>query len=691
MTGPKKRLSKELRLLDVYAIATGATLSSGFFLLPGLAAIEVGSAIVFAYLIAAIPLIPAMLSIVELGTAMPRAGGVYYFLDRTLGPMAGTVGGFGTWLALILKVAFALVGMGAYLKLFFPELGIRPIAAGLAILIGLLNAFGAKKSGAFQSFLVAGLLALLALFIGSSLHKVNLANFTTLFDASTSSLLATAGLVYISYVGVTNVASLSEEVQNPERNLPVGVFLALGTAIVIYSLGTTTMVGLIPPDQLAGDMTPVATAGYERFGEIGALLLSIAALLAFTSVANAGTLSASRYPLAMSRDHLAPRFFQHVGRMGTPLYSIGLSVGTIVSIILLLDPTGIAKLASAFQLFMFALVCLAVIVMRESGLHSYDPGYRAPFYPWLQLFGILSAIVLILEMGVWSSAFTVGLAAAGIIWFLIYGRRRVRRTGAIFHVFERLGKARYEGLDHELRGILREKGLRAQDQFEEIVARSLVIDAEDHGEFEDLVRQAAQWMSERTHIEAGDIEEQLLKRTHIGATPVMRGVGLPHLRIEDLEHPEMVLVRSRHGIHINFTHPLTNQETDEELTAIFFLFSPDNDPSQHLRILAQIAERAEEDGFAAEWEEASHEMELKEALLHNDRFYTVVVGRGETGELADHPIRDLSLPDGCLVALFRRGNRVYVPDGDTLIRSGDSLTFIGDEEGIRELERRFPH
>lgn len=117
-----KKLQKKLTLLDVIALATGTTLSAGFFLLPGLAALQAGPGIMFAYIIAAIPLIPATFSIVELTTAMPRAGGVYYYLDRALGPVFGTIGGVGTWFALILKVAFALIGMGVYLALFFLKL-----------------------------------------------------------------------------------------------------------------------------------------------------------------------------------------------------------------------------------------------------------------------------------------------------------------------------------------------------------------------------------------------------------------------------------------------------------------------------------------------------------------------------------------------------------------------------------------
>ena len=187
----------------------------------------------------------------------------------------------------------------------------------------------------------------------------------TFFAAGFDAIVSTAGLVYISYVGVTKVASLSEEVRDPERNLPRGVILALATAIVIYGIGTAVIVGLVPAEQLQGSLTPVADAARIAFGEGGVLLLSVAALSAFVSVANAGIMRASRYPLAMSRDHLLPALFRRLGRHGTPLNGILVTLLLIVLIILFFDPLRIAKLASAFQLFMFALVCLAVVVMRE--------------------------------------------------------------------------------------------------------------------------------------------------------------------------------------------------------------------------------------------------------------------------------------------------------------------------------------
>ncbi len=168
-----KSLNKELKLLDVFAITTGATLSGGFFILPGLAAAEAGTALVLAYILVAVPLFPAVFSLVEMSTAMPRAGGLYYFVDRALGPGMGTIGGIGTWLALILKTAFALIGMGAYIALFVNEVSIIPVAIAFALAIGLLNLLSVKGSGKFQILLVIGLLAVLVVFIFMGITNVN--------------------------------------------------------------------------------------------------------------------------------------------------------------------------------------------------------------------------------------------------------------------------------------------------------------------------------------------------------------------------------------------------------------------------------------------------------------------------------------------------------------------------------------
>jgi len=608
-----------------------------------------------------------------------------------MGPMVGTVGGFGTWSALVLKVAFALIGMGAYIKLFFPGFQIVPMAVLIALVLGIVSVFGSKKSGRLQIVLVTFLLFLLLIFIGDGLPKLNIAHFDNFLSSGWSPILSASGLVYISYVGITKIASLSEEVKNPEKNLPLGIFLALGTSVIIYVFGTLIMVGVIPLDILKGNLTPVATAGEIMLGEIGVILFSLAALFAFISVANGGMLSASRYPLALSRDHLLPRLFLKLSVWGTPIFAILVTVGTIVVILLLLDPTGIAKLASAFQLMVFALICLAVIIIRESKIESYDPGFKSPLYPWMQISGVVLPFFLIVEMGLMPLLFSLGLMTVGIAWYWFYGKKRVVRSGAIYHLFERIGRLRYDGLDTELRGILKEKGLREADPFDEIVTRSLVIDLKDKKEFEEVVKEASNWISQFADKSSAEIEKQFLEGTRMGATPVTHDIALPHLRLNGLKQAEMVIVRGKEGIHIKFKNPLTDFEDDEQdIHAVYFLVSPQADPTQHLRILAQIAGRVEEETFESEWREAKDEQEIKEALLHEDRCLSIVISKETaTQNLINKPLKEIHFPEGCLVAMLRREGQTIIPKGSTVIMEDDRLTILGDPKSMAEFKKEY--
>lgn len=241
---------------------------------------------------------------------MPRAGGVYYFLDRSLGPLVGTIGGIGVWLVLILKVSFALVGIGAYLSLFINDVALTPIAVGLAILLGIINFFGTKKSSLLQIVLVTSLLFILSSFIISGIPHIKTSNYEGLFNFDFLQLMSTSGMVFISYVGVTKIASISEEIQNPEKNIPLGIFLALGTSFIVYALGTLIIIGVLPIDSIVNNLTAPASVQNVVFGNTGVIIISIAAIIAFVSVANSGILSASRYPLAMSRDHILPNFLE---------------------------------------------------------------------------------------------------------------------------------------------------------------------------------------------------------------------------------------------------------------------------------------------------------------------------------------------------------------------------------------------
>ena len=683
-------LKKELTLFNVYAIATGTTLSAGFFLLPGIAFNEAGPAVVLSYLIAAIPLIPAMFSMVELATAMPRAGGAYYFLDRSMGPFVGTIGGLGTWLALVLKTAFALIGMGAYLRIFWPEVPVVTLAIILAVFFGIVNLFGARKTGTFQVFMVFALLLILFVFIVQGVPQINSQHFEGFFDKGGISVISTAGLVYISYVGITNIASVAEEIENPERNLPLGVFLAIATAIAVYAVGTTIMVGVLPAKELAQDLTPVASAAEVLFGNWGKIGVTVAAVIAFASVANAGILSASRYPLAMSRDHLIPGLFSKLTPRNIPHYGIAVTVGLIIFLVLTFDIASIAKLASAFQLMMFALICFAVIVMRESRIEAYDPGYRSPFYPWMQLFGVFSPMWLIAEMGIVPILFSLALVTLGTIWYIFYARERVVRSGAIYHLFARLGEQRFEGLDRELRGIMKEKGVREEDPFDEVVTRAQVMEFSGKYLFEEITHDVAKELGQSLGLAAKDLEQGFMEGSRIGATPISHGAALPHIRLAGIDRAEMVIVRAKEQCLVEAPDFSGKTSLQGPIHAFFFLVSPNENPGQHLRILAQIAGRVDDENFLKDWLVATDEQELKEILLRDERFLSLRISSNTPSSvLIGRSLREIRMPEGSLVALIRRKGETIIPRGLTVLQEGDRLTIIGDAYGIEELNNEF--
>ena len=304
------KLKKNLNLFDVYAISTGAMFSSGLFLLPGIAAGLTGDSVYLAYFLAGFLILPAMYSMAELSTAMPKAGGTYYFLDRAMGPMMGTIGGLGSWVAVVFKSSFALVGMGAYLSLYL-DVSFTLLAVILTAAFGILNIVGAKETNLLQRGLVGSLVVILTAFIilgisettGGDALAPNGAD-QAFFRSGFVGFASTIGLVFVSYAGLTKVASVAEEIENPDRNIPLGMTLSLATATIIYTLGTLILIHALDQPVLEESLTPVADAGAVFLDwvpfDLGVILIVVAAIAAFASTGNAGILSASRYPYAMA-------------------------------------------------------------------------------------------------------------------------------------------------------------------------------------------------------------------------------------------------------------------------------------------------------------------------------------------------------------------------------------------------------
>ncbi len=432
-----RSLERDLGLYAVITISVGAMIGSGIFVLPGLASKIAGPGVILAYLLAGLIVLPAALSQSEMATAMPEAGGTYLYVDRALGPMLGTIAGIGVWFSLVLKSAFALVGLGAYLLLFV-NLPTKPVALGLALLVLAVNALGVKQTGRLQAVIVTGVLGVLLLFVLRGAAVVDASRYQPFLAHGVGGLLAATGFVFVSYAGVTKIASVAEEVRAPGRNIPAGILVSIALMMVVYTGLIYVVVGTSPAAQLHGTLTPMALAARDILGVGGEIIIAITAVLALTSMANAGVLSSSRYPFAMSRGDLAPPLFQRVHpRFGTPVASIALTGAVLLALIAFVPVVDLAKLASAFQILVLCFVNLALIAFREGQVPSYRPTFRSPGYPWVQLGGIGAGLLLITQMGWLSVLGAGGIVIVGLVWFRVYGRPRTEREGVALAALRR--------------------------------------------------------------------------------------------------------------------------------------------------------------------------------------------------------------------------------------------------------------
>jgi len=394
-----KELERDLGLFAVIAISIGAMVGSGIFILPGLALETAGPAVILAYLLAGVFVPPRPLSKSEMATAMPEAGGTYIYIERGMGPLLGTIAGVGTWFSLSFKGALALVGGVPYMLYLF-DLPEKPIALGLAAVLIVVNMLGAKQTGRLQVGIVAVMLAALLWFVVGGLPDTTPAYYGGFFDEGSGGLLAATGLVFVSYAGVTKIASVAEEVENPDRNIPLGILGSLTFTTLLYVLIVVVMVGVTTPDLLSDSDVPMIHAAEASLAPISVFAIIGAAVLALISTANAGILSSSRYPFAMARDDLAPPSLTEIHeKYGTPVRAITLTGAVMLVLIAFVPIAEIAKLASAFQIVVFALVNGAVIAFREGAVGDYDPSFESPLYPWTQIVGILGGVLLIGFMG----------------------------------------------------------------------------------------------------------------------------------------------------------------------------------------------------------------------------------------------------------------------------------------------------
>jgi len=193
-------------------------------------------------------------------------------------------------------------------------------------------------------------------------------------------------------------------------------------------------------------LTPMADGAGALLGGFGVVVISVVAVLALTSMANAGVLASLRFPLAMSRDSLLPpQLMRTDPRFKTPRAAILLTGGVLFALIAFVPVVELAKLASAFQILVFSIINVAVVAFRTSDVEFYQPSFSSPGYPYVQAAGLLGGLGLLTQMGALPLLGAAGIILGGFAWYLVYGRSRTVRVGALSVLLQRRRSPAEEG------------------------------------------------------------------------------------------------------------------------------------------------------------------------------------------------------------------------------------------------------
>lgn len=473
------RLRRVLGPVSLTSLGIGCIIGTGIFVVTGIAAHDkAGPALMVSYAIAGLVCIFAALCYAEFASMVPVAGSAFTYAYATLGELFAWIVGWD--LVLEYTVASATVAHG-WSKYFQEFLGIFNVhlpklftnapfdfnpdnglffytnsaidlpAILITALVTLILVVGIKESTGFNSAMVVVKLAVVLFVIvvgafyvkpenwfcgGTGLHHgfapfgwTGISFFGhTLFGQTGAGgaplgVFAGAAVVFFAYIGFDSVSTHAEEARNPQKDVPVGIIVSLLVCTLLYIAVTAVITGMVPFDKISVE-APVSNA-FKQVGLPWAqLLVAVGAVAGITSVLLVLMLSQPRVLLAMARDgFLPPRFFGAVHeRFRTPWKSTILT-GIVVATMAALIPLRIlAELVNIGTLLAFAIVCVAVIIMRRTHPDAKRP-FRCPMVPLIPILGILSCILMMFSLP-WQNWLRLGVwLVIGMIIYISYGHR----------------------------------------------------------------------------------------------------------------------------------------------------------------------------------------------------------------------------------------------------------------------------
>lgn len=316
---PTPSLRRELGLTDAVAVGFGAIIGAGIFVVSGVAAGVAGPSFLLGLVVAVIVATFNALSSAQLAARYPTSGGTYEYGYQVLHPWAGFSAG---WTFLASKIAAGgtvAIGFGGYLAQLLPGVSAKGAAVLAVALLTAANCLGIKKAGKLNFVIVAITLASLTCFVGMTATSFNAQYLTPFAPNGYGATLQSAAILFFAYTGYARIATLAEEVRDPETTIPKAILISLGATALLYLLVTVAAVGAVGSDSLSQSRSPLAQVATIIGSPFLEFVIGIGATTAMLGVLLSQVLGISRVMLAMSRRNDMPGFVGHVSeQFGVP-------------------------------------------------------------------------------------------------------------------------------------------------------------------------------------------------------------------------------------------------------------------------------------------------------------------------------------------------------------------------------------
>ena len=417
------KLKRNLSLFDVTIYGVGIILGAGVYALIGQAAGIAGNAIWLSFLFGAVLAAITGLSYAELSSMYPREAAEYVYTKKAFNSkgLAFVIG----WLIIItgtVAAAAVAIGFGGYLEALT---GFNPFISAACLIgaLSLLNFWGIKQSSraniVFTVVELSGLLLIIALaFMFGDFSSVNFFESPTGF----SGVFAAAALIFFAYIGFEDVVNISEEVKNPRRNVPKALLYSIVITTIVYVLVAISVVALVPWQELANSIAPLATAAEGTFPGAG-FVLSVIALFATANTVLIILIVQSRMAYGMAREHSLPTFLSKLHEVRrTPWVAIIITTLIVLGFLAIRNIRTIAEVTNFGVFITFIIVNAALIALRYKAPKA-NRRFKVPLnigkFPVLPVCGIIVSVAMLLKLNPVIHYIGLGIIASGVIIYAI--------------------------------------------------------------------------------------------------------------------------------------------------------------------------------------------------------------------------------------------------------------------------------